>query len=177
MPDDHPPAIPQVTAADDLFGTHRVRNRCRRRVVGRSRASALRGRGLSRDGRGRATWRRKTLTWWRSTRISAVVDVFDRTRSPIQALSWQKIGYTSRNVTDADHAERTGLASPQVSGAAEYPAPTRFVCLGSGGRRRGPRRFPVRRPRRTRCRSRRVPGPLAWCARWRTSTRVRAGSG
>jgi hypothetical protein len=49
--------------------------------------------------------------------------------SVIQALSWQKIRYTSRNVTDADHAERTGLTSPQVSVAAEYPAPTRSTDL------------------------------------------------
>jgi hypothetical protein len=31
--------------------------------------------------------RRDTLTWWRSTRISAVWDACDRARSAIQALS------------------------------------------------------------------------------------------
>jgi hypothetical protein len=37
--------------------------------------------------RGCATCRRNTFTWWRSIRISAVVDACDRVRSAIQALS------------------------------------------------------------------------------------------
>jgi hypothetical protein len=58
------------------------------------------------------------------TRISTVLDASDRARSPIPALSWQKIRYTSRNVTDADHAKpkRTHITPGQHRG--QYPAPT-----------------------------------------------------
>jgi hypothetical protein len=102
-----------------------VRNRFRRRALASSRASALSRAGSAQDGRGRATCRRRMLTWWRSTRISAALDASERMRSAIQALIWQKIRYTNRNVTDADHAElkRTHITAGRV---AEYPASTGF---------------------------------------------------
>jgi hypothetical protein len=76
------------------------------------------------------TCRRKMLTWWRSTRISAVLDASDRMRSANQALSWQKIRYTSRNVTHTDHAEPNptritpGQPSGRVSGTHKAHPPT-----------------------------------------------------
>ena len=103
-----------------------VTNRCRRRVLGSSRASALSRARSTQVGRGRVTCWRKMLTWWRSTRISAVLDASDRMRSANQVLSWQKIRYTSRNVTDADHAEPNptritpGQHSGRVSGTGAW---------------------------------------------------------
>jgi hypothetical protein len=64
-----------------------VTNTIWRRAWGSSRANALRKARSAQDGRGRQTCRRKTFTWWRSTRISAVLEASDRARSDIQALS------------------------------------------------------------------------------------------
>jgi hypothetical protein len=95
-----------------------VTNRCRRRVLGSSRASALSRARSAQVGQERVTCRRTMLTWWRSTQISAVLDASDRRRSAHQALSWQKIRYTSRNVTHTDHAEPnpTHITPDQHSG-------------------------------------------------------------
>ena len=41
--------------------------------------------------RGRLTCRGKTATWWRTTRISALLDACARASSPSQPTSWQKI--------------------------------------------------------------------------------------
>ena len=69
----HPPTLPE----------HGIRQRNRPS----SRANALRKARSAQDGRGRPTCRRKTFTWWRSIRISAVLDASDRAKSAIQALS------------------------------------------------------------------------------------------
>jgi hypothetical protein len=68
-------------------GVPGVMNRSRRRALGSSRASALMRARSAQLGRGRAICRRKTFTWWHSTRISAFLDSSDRMRSAIQALS------------------------------------------------------------------------------------------
>ena len=82
-------AVPRrvITSACQRRSVPGVRNRCRRRVLGSSRASAL-IRARSTPGRARTgDLPTQEATWWRSTRISAVVDASDRARSAIQALN------------------------------------------------------------------------------------------
>jgi hypothetical protein len=72
MPDDHRPAMLQVTAVDGQFGTHRDS----------SRVSAANTARSAQDSRGLCTWRRNTVISCRSTRISAFLDCALRASSP-----------------------------------------------------------------------------------------------
>jgi hypothetical protein len=121
--------------------------------LGQQRGKAPMTARSARDGRGRATCRRNTATWWRGTRISASLATSERTSNAVQDLILQKIRYTRRNVTIADHAE----AHPTVVAAGRRGRPsighsqaqghTMFVADARPPRpqRRQPRRHSVGR--------------------------------
>ena len=57
-------------------------------------------RSVAQDGRGRATCRRSTASWWRRMRISASFDAQLRVSRPSQPIAVRKIRYRSRRATN-----------------------------------------------------------------------------
>ena len=73
-------------------------------AVGSSRASAARIARSAQSGLGRATWRRSTITSWRSIRISASFDAWLRPSSTSQPNTRTMIRYSRRTSTNRDHS-------------------------------------------------------------------------
>ena len=73
---------------------------------------------------GRATCRRNTASWWRSTRISMSLDRSDRPSSTSQPRSRTKIRYSSRRATRPDPADLTVGSSAERRTPGHGPQPS-----------------------------------------------------
>src|SRR4030088_1032274 len=82
---------------------------------GSSRASADKTARSGHEGRGLPTWRRRTETSWRSTRISTSLVVERRRSKPSQPNNLTVIKYVSRNSTVGEHRTTCGKAKRQGS--------------------------------------------------------------
>src|SRR6266567_3514409 len=81
--------------------------RCRRNSRGNTRVNAAKIARSGQEARGLPTWRRRTDTSWRSTRISTSLPAERRTSKPSQPNNRTVIKYVSRNSTVGEH--RTSL--------------------------------------------------------------------
>jgi hypothetical protein len=81
-----------------------VTRRLPRSAAGSSRASAARTARSAQSGLGRATWRRSTITSWRSTRISAYFDAWLRPSRTSQPNTRTMTRYSRRTGTNRDLA-------------------------------------------------------------------------
>ena len=98
-----PTRYPGRTSRPECAGTPSA-GRWRRSPAGSSRASAARSAGSAQSSLGRVTWRRRTASPWRRTRIPAPSNACPRLSRCSQPKTWAMVRYRSRIGTGRDLA-------------------------------------------------------------------------